>query len=81
MSFADAVSCLCGRCHVALRHPWVLKLDGDSNWPATVTADRLEVTDDGALVLFDGNVVALVIQPRHYSYVKLLDWTGIIGDE
>jgi hypothetical protein len=61
-------------------HPWVLTLPDDQNWAASVTAERLEVTADGTLVFYDSGVVALVIQPHHYSYVKWLGWEGLVGD-
>jgi hypothetical protein len=62
-------------------HPWLLRLSDDANWSATVTADRLEVVGNGTLVFFESDLVALVIQPRHYSYVRQLHWTGLTGDE
>ena len=62
-------------------HPWLLRLSDDANWSATVTADRLEVMGNGTLVFFESDLVAMVIQPRHYSYVKQLHWTGLTGDE
>ena len=61
-------------------HPWLLKLPDDADWTATVTAERLEVTDEGALVFFDSGVVALVIQPRHYSFVSQIGWDGLRSD-
>lgn len=64
---------------VSADHPWVLSLPTEENWIASVTAEKLVVTADGTLVFSDSGVVALVIQPRHYSYVKLLDWQGLIS--
>ena len=61
-------------------HPWVLKLPGDADWTATVTAERLEVTGDGTLVFFDFGVVALVIQSHQYSFVSQIGWDGLSGD-
>ena len=61
-------------------HPWVLKLSDDHDWTATVRAERLEVTADGTLVFFDLGAVALVIQPRHYSFVSQIGWDGLSSD-
>lgn len=65
---------------VSADHPWVLSLPADRNWIASVTAETLEVTANGALVFHDSGVVALVIQPKHYSYVKRLNWQGLVSD-
>jgi hypothetical protein len=61
-------------------HPWVLKLSDDQDWTATVRAEWLEVTADGTLVFFDFGAVALVIQPRHYSFVSQIGWDGLSSD-
>lgn len=62
---------------VSADHPWVLSLPADQNWPASVTAETLEVTANGTLVFSDSDVVALVIQQQHYSYVKQSQWEGL----
>jgi hypothetical protein len=59
-------------------HPWQVTVRGD--WGghfASVTADRLEVTENGTLVFTEGEETCLVIRPQDYSHVRLVDWTGL----
>jgi hypothetical protein len=63
-------------------HPWQVNVRGD--WAghfARVTADHLDVTGNGTLVFTKGDEICLVIQPAHYSHVRLVDWTGLIPAE
>jgi hypothetical protein len=59
-------------------HPWQPTVRGD--WPgqfARVTADRLDVTENGTLVFIKDDHVCLVIQAGSYGCVRLMDWVGL----